>query len=234
MFLIRSEIESRLEEVDKYAKLLIASDPVVQSLYDRLMEDDELCRHSFNVAMISTVIGNAYGFNLNELIDLYTGGILHDVGKLYLDKNVLYKPETFTENDRIFMEAHPNFGYRKLQDTNVSRTVLDIVKLHHEKLNGSGYPDSLRGQSIPIYVQIVTASDIFDAMTANRCYRSAMHKEKAMKLMMNDKGLNQVAVSIIDKFICVNQSMDEKIISIPQSVLVSNKAEDQSEGKKAV
>lgn len=214
MVLIRTDIEQEMENIRRYAKSIIEADETVDGLYTKLKTDKELFRHSKNVALIGIAIGTIYGFNLNEKIDLYMGGILHDIGKLYLDREILYKPKIFDENDRIFVESHPHYGYRKLKDTSVSGEVLDIIKNHHERMDGKGYPDSLRARDISIYTQIISAADVFDAMTAVRCYHRAIPKEEAIATMKSNGGLNQVAISIINDFVEVSPNKHGNIIKI--------------------
>ena len=203
-----------VRKVGLYALKSIMGDKVLSKISGKIYEDKELFTHSLNVAEISTYLGIIYKFDLNELINLYTGAYLHDAGKLNLDRKILYKKGIFTDKERSYTETHTTIGYKLLKDTSLNESALEIVRSHHEKLDGSGYPDMLDNEEISIYTQIVTVADMFEAMTSDRCYRKAMEQEKVFNKLQNDKGINQTCVDILMNSVELNSNEHRDIFSI--------------------
>lgn len=198
------EDKSTLEQVKTiqwYATEQILAEEQIKLIYKKICKDKELYTHCNNVAVLSTVIGLAYNFNLNELIEMCTGAMLHDAGKLNLNRAILYKNSVFSSDERQYAQTHTTTGYQLLRDTNLSDIALNIVKSHHEKLDGTGYPCALKRREIPIYTQIVTVSDMYDAMTTDRCYRKALHMDEACNILYEDPGVNKTALSILKESI---------------------------------
>lgn len=191
------DVYEEIKYVGKLAEIVIKSDDELEALFGRICNDESLYNHSANVAEVATGIGIYYNFNLDELIGIYTGSIFHDVGKLKLDKAIINKNGAFTKNERMYTEAHTTAGYKLIKNTMLSAIAVDIVRSHHEKLDGTGYPASLEHREIPIYTQVVTVADMFEAMTSDRCYRDAMEEYKVYKILEGDKGVNQVAVRLL-------------------------------------
>lgn len=206
MFYLRNEqIESDIAKLDEFADELIKSDDTLVDLFGRIQLDSALREHSRNVAKIAATIGMAYNFNLDELFNMYIGAIFHDVGKLKLNNKILYKKGIFTSDERLYAETHSTIGYKLVKDTILSPTSIAIVRSHHEKLDGSGYPSFLDRKEISIYTQIVTVADMFEAMIANRCYRPALAEEEVYDILTQDKGLNQIAVKVLKECVAVNE-----------------------------
>lgn len=158
---------------------------------------EDVFEHCSRTCDIALQIAEVYGFNLQQKIDLATGALLHDIGKSYVNQDVLNKAKKLTQDDRTLIECHPQYGFWILKQLDFNRTVVDIVYHHHERLDGSGYPQKLRGHKIDILTQIVSAADVYEALTADRVYHKKRSKEEALKIMKSDKGLNQVAVDIL-------------------------------------
>ena len=199
MFYSKDEdVQKKVATIERFSLLTLGNIKACSEMLGTMKKHDEyLYQHAYNVARLSTIIGVEYSFNLHELQNIYIGGILHDIGKIYLNQEILYKPDFLNNDERIFIEAHTNLGYKALKPLGLDPLVLNIVKSHHEKLNGNGYPDMLSVDEIPIFVQIVTVADIYDALSNKRSYRAALSREKIFKIMENDDGLNQMAVSLI-------------------------------------
>ena len=194
----------KIDKIEQYAFRVINNDSTLSALFQNMKnKDSEVYQHSLNVCRIATLLGLCYNFNLEELIVLAVGSLLHDIGKVYLDKDVLYKPDRLNDNERIFIEAHTSLGYKVMHDIDINPTVLEIIKSHHEKLNGKGYPDGLYTAQIPILVQLVTIADIYDALTSERVYKEAYSDKAAFSIMEQDDGLNQIAVSILKEIIYI-------------------------------
>ena len=192
----------KIDKIEQYAFRVINNDSTLSALFQNMKnKDSEVYQHSLNVCRIATLLGLCYNFNLEELIVLAVGSLLHDIGKVYLDKDVLYKPDRLNDNERIFIEAHTSLGYKVMHDIDINPTVLEIIKSHHEKLNGKGYPDGLYTAQIPILVQLVTIADIYDALTSERVYKEAYSDKAAFSIMEQDDGLNQVILGILKELI---------------------------------
>ena len=126
---------------------------------------------------------------------------MHDAGKLFLNKDVLYKPGKLTKDERIFVESHANLGYKALRDCGFNNTILSIVKSHHERLNGMGYPDAIDYTNMSVYLQIAGVADVYNALTSKRCYKKALQKSKTFEIMRKDNGLNQIMVTILEEYL---------------------------------
>ncbi len=144
--------------------------------------DDETYNHSVNVSMICTVFGEWLGMDESEKKELTLCGLLHDFGKLLIDKKILKKPGKLTEEEYAIIKGHPQKGYDFLKEKNVS----DYVKLsalqHHERCDGSGYPDQLKIDQINKYAAIVAIADVYDAMTSTRVYREGLSPFRVIRL----------------------------------------------------
>ena len=137
-----------------------------------------------------------------ELRALAHGAALHDVGKSKVDQNVLNKQGKLDDEEFRHIKQHAAFGFDILQDSanKEDKRVLSAVRHHHEKMDGSGYPDGLSGGSISPYAKIVAIADVFDALNTKRCYKEPMPTFDTLMLMKNQMG-NHIDVDILKAFI---------------------------------
>mgnify|MGYP002521488413 CR=1 FL=1 len=182
-------------------RLVVSSiliDPSISSYMVRLMrERPEVYRHSLNVAYLVAEVccttlrddlNIKFSFSDKLVIEVIKGALLHDIGKLAVPKRVLNKVEKLDEKEIKKIMEHPAEGYRMLtedKEHHYSKTVLDIVKHHHEKLDGVGYPDHLKTISPP--TQLVAFCDMYDALTETRAYRSKKSVYSAYKIISGEK-----------------------------------------------
>lgn len=153
----------------------------------------ELYEHSVHVAKYAIVIGNIFNVKYQDLIDLATGALLHDYGKSLIDPAILYKKDKLTDMEFMLIQNHPAAGYRALKKYAFNDIVMRIVLMHHEKLNGTGYP---LGENNPDFlVQIVTVADVFDAIHTKRCYHDSRSLEESINIISVEKGLNPIIIS---------------------------------------
>ncbi|BDQ33887.1 HD-GYP domain-containing protein [Pseudodesulfovibrio portus] len=146
--------------------------------------DDYTYTHSINVAAIAVVFGEYIGMTREELVDLGMAGMMHDLGKTSVDQNIVNKPAKLTPEEFAEMRKHPAYGFVLLKSNpDIPSKVLEAVRLHHEKYNGSGYPSGLTRREIPAFARIICLADIYDALTSNRCYRDAILPNKALGIM---------------------------------------------------
>ena len=162
----------------------------VQSLAHALEAKDPYTHgHSARVASYATVVARTLGLDAAALEDLRIGAELHDVGKIGVRESVLNKPAKLTEAEYLHIMEHTVIGEKILTPLIKDRPrILQIVRSHHERIDGGGLPDGLRGDAIPLTVRIVTVVDAFDAMTTGRAYRPAIPTEAVMKELRAESG----------------------------------------------
>ncbi len=140
--------------------------------------------HSTNVAFFVAIIGNKLKMNRQELFDLTYSGLLHDIGKMRIDSKTLEKPSTLKENEFETIKQHSLAGYDILVKNGIiNQTILKGVMHHHESLDGTGYPDQLKGKTIPRSARIIGMCDAFDALTTKRTFRKSYTSFEALLLM---------------------------------------------------
>lgn len=147
---------------------------LLDMLHNMRQIDDSIYAHSMNVALISRTIGEWLQFSKEELELVTLCGILHDIGKTALPTELLNKPGKYTEEEYAVVQQHTLFGYKMLKDLPIDIHVKRTALMHHERGDGSGYPQGLRDDEIDPYAQIVAIADVYDAMTAARSYRAPL------------------------------------------------------------
>ncbi len=157
--------------------------------------------HSLNVFTFATALAMRMGFEEDGLQQISMGALLHDLGKGEIDQTILNFPGKLNQSQWMEIKKHPTFGYERLaRENGVSRTVLDIVRHHHEKLDGSGYPDGLSGEDITTGARISAVADIFDALTTKRVYKDALKSFPALKVMQEEM-IDQIDRDIFALFV---------------------------------
>jgi HD-GYP domain-containing protein (c-di-GMP phosphodiesterase class II) len=136
--------------------------------------------HSERVSRFSVAIAQGLGMSAAEIEQIRVSALLHDVGKIGIDDNVLKKPSELTEAELKIMKTHPQKGYKIMSQIPAMREFLPGMYMHHEMINGQGYPQGLKGDEIPLMARIVSVADTFDAMTTERPYQRAMELEAAL------------------------------------------------------
>lgn len=135
--------------------------------------------HCERLSKYSVALAERLGLPEEQRLALKRGGIVHDIGKIAVPEHILLKPGPLIQEERKIMERHPVTGERICAPLKSFRLVLPIIRHHHEKFDGSGYPDGLKGEQIPLTVRILTTVDIYDALTTDRPYRKAMSPREA-------------------------------------------------------
>ena len=176
----------------------VISDIVDEILYNRKLMvnvvdlrtfDDYTFSHSVNVAVLSVVMGTVLGLNRTRLNDLAMGALIHDIGKVFIDRNVINKPGRLNTDEFLEMKKHSQKGYDYLKaHSQVSEQALKVVLLHHEQFNGNGYPFGYSGDQIDFFARIVCVADVYDALISDRPYRRAMLPSDAMEYIMGGFG----------------------------------------------
>ena len=130
--------------------------------------------HSERVAEFSVLIGEKLGLTEEELKTLKIGGLFHDIGKIGIPDSILLKEAKLTDEEYSEIKNHPAIGKHILSTASIFKDIIPIVYHHHEKYNGTGYPERLSGENIPLFARIAAVADTFDAMTSKRSYRNAI------------------------------------------------------------
>lgn len=130
--------------------------------------------HSMRVTYYATMLGREIGLSDEELYDLEVAGLFHDIGKIGVPDSVLLKPSRLDDKEFMIMKAHPERSAEILEGFKPFEKAAKYAKHHHERYDGRGYPDSLKGDDIPLYSRIILIADTFDAMTSTRPYRKGL------------------------------------------------------------
>jgi HD-GYP domain-containing protein (c-di-GMP phosphodiesterase class II) len=136
--------------------------------------------HSERVCRVSVAIGQRLGMGEEELETLRISALLHDVGKIGIDDSILKKPAALTDEEYAIMKTHPQQGYKIMKNIPAMKEFLPGMYMHHEMINGEGYPQGLKGDQIPLQAKIVSVADTFDAMTIDRPYSKGMDLKAAL------------------------------------------------------
>ncbi len=142
--------------------------------------------HCERLAVHAVGLGKALGLEQPDLRALHLGGYLHDLGKVGIPEAILQKPGPLTAEERLIMQRHPLIGEEICRPLRTLRFVLPIIRHHHERQDGSGYPDGLAGEAVPLLAHILQIVDVYDAMTTDRPYRRAMTQEAALQFLQNE------------------------------------------------
>lgn len=148
--------------------------------------DEETGNHCERLAALSVALGTTLGLPEDDLIALYRGGFLHDIGKVAVPDSVLNKGGHLTEQEWAVMKSHTWVGEGICRPMKSLAPVLPVIRNHHERWDGSGYPDGLAGEQIPLLARILQVADIFDALTSKRSYKEPYTVEEAVALLLQE------------------------------------------------
>jgi PAS domain S-box-containing protein len=181
-------------------ELTLAYDATIEG-WSRAMDlrDKETEGHTQRVTKMATDLAQAFGLNDQEIIHIRRGALLHDIGKMGVPDHILLKPGKLVDVEWALMQKHPQLAYDMLQPIQYLRESLDIPYCHHEKWDGTGYPQGLKGEQIPLAARIFAIVDVYDALTSDRPYRSAWPKAKTIKYIRELSGL-QFDPRVMKKF----------------------------------
>jgi PAS domain S-box-containing protein/putative nucleotidyltransferase with HDIG domain len=152
------------------------------------LRDKETEGHTLRVTEMTLELGRVFGLSDAELVQVRWGALLHDIGKLGVPDGILLKPGPLTDEEWVLMKKHPTFAYEMLAPIRYLRLALDIPYYHHEKWDGTGYPQGLKGTAIPLAARIFAVVDVWDALNSDRPYRLAWPKEKIIELIRSSSG----------------------------------------------
>lgn len=152
------------------------------------IRDKETEGHSRRVVSLTADMAARFGFEAADLEHIIRGVILHDIGKMGIPDEILHKPGPLTEEEWVIMRRHPVYAYEMLKDIEYLHPALNIPHYHHERWNGSGYPEGLIGEAIPLEARIFAVVDAWDALTSDRPYRDAWSVEKTKQYLLDQAG----------------------------------------------
>lgn len=144
--------------------------------------------HSLRVVRYASLLGRALFLSRRELVRLEFGALVHDTGKIMIPRSVLHKVGRLTAAEWEVMKQHPEMGARLIERVEFLCATAPIVRHHHERWDGNGYPDNLAGEAIPLLARLVTVADVFDALTSQRSYREAYTPQQALAEMKKMAG----------------------------------------------
>jgi len=172
-----------------YAELEITYDRTLTALMSALdARDQETEGHSTRVSRLTCLLGEELGLNGHQLRSLERGALIHDIGKIGITDSILHKPGKLTEEEWRIMRIHPDIGARIVEGIPFLQETLPVIRYHHERWDGSGYPVGLKGKDIPIQARIFAVADVFDALTSNRSYRKKSSAEDAIQYLTDQSG----------------------------------------------
>jgi putative nucleotidyltransferase with HDIG domain len=152
------------------------------------MRDKETEGHTQRVTKLTERLARSMGVNDDDLIHIKRGALLHDIGKMAIPDGILLKPGPLTEDERELIKQHPVYAFEMLDKIEFLRPAIDIPHYHHEKWDGTGYPEGLRGEGIPFAARIFPVIDVYDALVSNRPYRKALPPAEVREYIKADSG----------------------------------------------
>ncbi len=159
---------------------------IINTLHEKNKREEE---HSNRVSEYCNCLGKAMNLPDGEIQELKTVGLLHDIGKIAIDENILNKSGKLTHEEWEELKRHPEIGYRILSSVNNMSEIAEYVLAHHERWDGKGYPKGLKEEEIPLKSRMISIADAFDAMISERPYKNSLSKETAIKELINNAGI---------------------------------------------
>jgi len=165
-------------------------------------KDEYLLEHSVAVSVYMTLFARYFGFERDIIEKLSVGAFLHDIGKIKIPDEILHKPGKLTDDEFTIMKTHANHSIDIIKNTpDISELSLEIAALHHEKLDGTGYPFQVKAENINQYGRMIAICDIFDALTATRVYKKGFSHPKAFAILRELAQQEHLDVDLVDHFI---------------------------------
>jgi putative nucleotidyltransferase with HDIG domain len=187
-----------LSESRRQAQQIEAAYEELQATYDQTLyalmsaldaRDRETEGHSLRVSRLACLLGEKVGLPAEQLKALERGALLHDIGKIGVSDTILHKPGKLTEDEWKIMRTHPDIGSRIVEGIPFLQVCMPVVRYHHERWDGSGYPLGLKGQDIPMFARIFAVADVFDALTSKRSYRKRGTSEDALAYLREQSNI---------------------------------------------
>lgn len=218
----RTELTARVRSLlrfKRYTDELERAESVVLALARSIESKDPSTEgHCERLSLYGARLGRRLGVSEEEIVALQRGGIIHDIGKVAVPDAILLKPEKLTPEEFAVIREHPVVGERICKGLRSFQPVLPIIRHHHEKLDGSGYPDGLRGEEISRVARIMSVVDVFDALTTERPYRKALPIENALAIMQEEVGQGWWDPAIFAEFRCLVEAEGFDLVAVASTV----------------
>ena len=172
--------------------------------------DTHTAAHCERLAFISVALGISMGLDRPHLLALYRGGYLHDIGKVGIPDSILFKPDKLTPEEWVVMRSHTTRGTDICQHLKSLESVVPIIRHHHERWDGSGYPDGLRGEQIPLVARVLQIADIYDALTSPRPYKPAFSPAKALRMIREETDRGWRDPAVVELFFVLHKNVISK------------------------
>lgn len=172
--------------------------------------------HSDRVSEFAVLIGEKMGLSESELKTLKIGGLFHDIGKIGIPDSILLKDAKLTNDEYSEIKHHPSIGAHILSNATIFADIIPVVKYHHERFDGRGYPENLQGENIPLLARIVAVADSFDAMSSRRTYRNSLEIETIINEIRNNSG-TQFDPQVANVFLDILKNEYENIKKIQEN-----------------
>jgi HD-GYP domain-containing protein (c-di-GMP phosphodiesterase class II) len=222
---IRQNVERCRNLLEIILSDVMNSDGVMNALSSLVDHNAYTYVHSVQVATYSISLHiKMFDLSRDELLDVAIGSLFHDYGKVYIPRTLLEKPGRLTPVEFRELKKHPEYGYDTLKDLDIFGPVsLGIVRHHHEKENGTGYPDGLTSYDITRSSKVTAIADVFSALTTNRSYRSALPKEEAIEIMYGemDGSFDKQYLDTFRSMLFLDPPPVQPVPAIPASVSVT-------------
>ncbi|MGL4403994.1 MAG: HD domain-containing phosphohydrolase [Fusobacteriaceae bacterium] len=191
------------KKAEKLNKAMISSFEIASSF-----NDEDTGQHIVRVAKYSELLAKEIGLSSGQVKDIFHYASLHDIGKIGIPSSILRKPGKLTQEEMIEMRKHPNIGYKLVKNAELGKIAENLVRFHHEKWDGTGYPLGLKGNKIPIEARIVSVADVYDALRQKRTYKSPYTHEEAVQIITTDSE-TFFDPELIKVFLKFNNKFDE-------------------------
>ena len=205
-YVIIRNISATAEAIEAKDEVKTLSVEVMEALAHTIDAKDKYTKgHSIRVAKYSRMLAQKIGFSVDECETIYYMGLLHDLGKIGVDNDIINSPGPLTDDQYAEIKKHPGLGYDILSEIKSRPDLVIGARWHHERYDGKGYPDGKAGEDIPVYARIIAVADSYDAMTSNRSYRIFMAQDKVRSELEKNSGTQfdpkvaECMISIIDE-----------------------------------
>ncbi|MDL2289639.1 HD-GYP domain-containing protein [Clostridia bacterium OttesenSCG-928-F22] len=186
---IAKSIETLEDVVSNIVDDIFRKRNIMVNVVDIRAYDDYTLSHSINVSVLSIIIGTVLGMSRSTLNELAMSALVHDIGKIFINKKLVSKADKLTFDEFEELKKHSHLGYDYLLPNALfSEDVKQGVLMHHEKFDGTGYPHGAKGEEIPLFARIISVADVYDALTSDRPYRRALLPSDAMEYIMSGYG----------------------------------------------
>ncbi|HTS63380.1 MAG TPA: HD domain-containing phosphohydrolase [Candidatus Acidoferrales bacterium] len=173
--------------------------------------DNHTAGHCERLAFTAVALGVAMRLDSGNLLALYLGGYLHDLGKVGIPDSILFKRGRLSNREWETMRTHPARGEEICRPLRSLRSVLPLIRHHHERLDGTGYPDGLRGNAVPLLARVLQVVDIYDALTNPRPYKNAYARPKALQILEEEADRGWRDREVTQLFVRLNQQVHSRI-----------------------